>query len=204
MIADHQRLRIGQVESRAHPADGQLKSPRSARSRYRRRPPLEPFDLGLVVAGDQDPVTSRGTIELDLDLRQFPGEAFDTLDPEVAGRFRGSQPPARGEGDRWLLEQAARACCPPCRAARVVRPAKVVSAFLLRSWGLDQGDPGIRRKILGDMAEAGRVVTVERRRDGERHRVPTVERALSLEVERADRLDIISEKLDPNRFGGVG
>ena len=49
------------------------------------------------------------------------------------------------------------------QAARVVDPAEVVPALLAQVVRLDQGDPGPLGEVVGDVAEARRVVAVERR-----------------------------------------
>ena len=88
--------------------------------------------------------------------------------------------------------------------ARVVDPAEVVAALLAQVVRLDQGDPGPLGEEVGRMAEAGRVDLVEPRAAVRVDRVPAVERALGLGVERPDRLDLVAEELDPDRVGGVG
>ncbi len=202
MVADDERLSVDQVEARPDPADGEIESTRLA-DRGLGEDLAEPLDLGRVMAGDQDLVAARSRVESGFDLVQLAGEPLDRLDPEVTSRLErvGRE---RGNGDRRLLDQLGERRFDREQALLVVDPAEVVAGFLAEVVGLDEGDPGPFGESVGGMAEGGGVVAVEARRDGQVDRFELAERALSLGIERADRLDVIAEELDSDRVGGVG
>ena len=203
VVADDQRAGVDHVEARADAADGQLQ-PAGPGQLGVGEDLAQPLDLGRVVAGDQHAVAGRGAVELGLDLGQVAGEPLDALDPQVAGRLErvGGE---RRDGDRREAGSAARSSLRRVKRPRgsSTRP-RYWRPSSRRSLGSSRATQVPSGKKSAAMAEAGGVGVVEPERGGERDRVPPVERALGFGVERADRLDLVAEELDPDRVGGVG
>ena len=84
VVADHERLGVDQVETRPDAADGQVQSLRPGQFGIG-EDFAQPFDLGRVVAGDQDALTGGRAVELGLDLGVLAREPLDALDPQMAG-----------------------------------------------------------------------------------------------------------------------
>ena len=114
-----------------------------------------------------------GRVELGLDLGQLAREPLDALDPQVAGRLERARPASVESVIEGRLISRAKVLSTVNRPARVVGPAEVVAALLAEVVGLDQGDPGPFGEVVGDVAEAGGVVAVERQAGGERRPSPT-------------------------------
>ena len=198
VVADDQRRRVGHVEARPDPADGQVE-PARPRDLGVGEDLAESLDLGRVVAGDQDPVAAGGAVELGLDLGQLAREPLDALDPEVAGRLlrAGGE---RREGGRGMPDQASEGALDREEPAGVVDPAEVVAALLAEVVGLDERDPGPLGEDVGDVAEVAGVA-VERGAGGQCDRVPSVANAWVSGSK--GRIDSTSSPKNSTRTGSV-
>ena len=86
VVADHERQGVDHVEAGPDAADGQVQPLRLGELGVG-EDLTQPFDLGRVVAGDQDALAGGCAIQLGLDLGVLARKPLDTLDPQVAGRL---------------------------------------------------------------------------------------------------------------------
>ena len=175
----------------------------------------QPLPFPLVVTGNEHLfVTADNRRQLLNHLAFRPGEPLDRLDLQMARGLHA----VGGEGGqrhRGELSRAGHRRLDAVQAARIVQAGQVVFPLVGQFRQLNQHDPAICRQrveetLAGEIMAWMSVSVVRHLRSASHGRYQrevrfhqVFELALGLDVEAADRLDLVAEELDPQRIEGV-